>query len=122
MFAIEKLRNIERKRAAVATKLAHANDNRRVVRQAPATPGRAALVGRWRKNDQTGRLEWNWSLEAVSGELDAPLLPSPALRAGHTGNVLNAMSEAYRPDCHPTDTQLAVVRSSARATLIFARN
>jgi hypothetical protein len=33
---------------------------------APATPGRTALVGHWRKNEQTGRLEWHWSLEPVS--------------------------------------------------------
>jgi len=122
MFAIEKFRMIERKRAAAATKLAHANDNRRVVRHAPVTPGRTALVGRWRKNNQTCRLEWNWSLEAVSDELGAPLLPPRALRAGHTGDVLNATSGAHRPDCHPTDTQFAVVRTSVRATLIFARN
>ncbi len=119
MFAIEKLRMIERKRAAAAAKFAHANDNRGVERRAPA---RTALVGRWRKNDQTGRLEWNWSLEAVSDELDVPLSRFRALRAGHTGDVLNATFGEYAPDCHPTDTQLAVVRTSAEATLIFVRN
>jgi hypothetical protein len=32
----------------------------------PARPVRTALVGHWRKNDQTGRLECHWSLEPVS--------------------------------------------------------
>ena len=93
MFAIEKLRMIERKRAAAAAKLAHANDNRRVERHAPT---RTALVGRWRKNGQAGRLEWNWSLEAVADEFDVPLSRSGALRAGHTGDVLNATSGSMR--------------------------
>jgi hypothetical protein len=39
-----------------------------LTRHAPVTPGRAALVGHWRKNEQTGRLEWHWSLEPVSDE------------------------------------------------------
>ena len=34
----------------------------------PATPARIALVGHWRKNEQTGRLECHWSLEPVSNE------------------------------------------------------
>ena len=78
MFAIDKFRMIEHKRAAAAAELAHANDNRRAARYVPAGSGRAALVGRWRKSAQTGRLEWNWSLELVADEpladeLDAPL-------------------------------------------------
>jgi hypothetical protein len=36
---------------------------------APATPVRA-LVGRWRKNEQTGRLECHWSFEPVSNEAE----------------------------------------------------
>jgi hypothetical protein len=39
-----------------------------LTRHAPATPGRTALVGRWRKNEQNGRLEWHWSLEPVSDD------------------------------------------------------
>jgi len=39
-----------------------------LTRHAPATPGQTALVGNWRKNEQTGRLEWHWSLEHVSDE------------------------------------------------------
>jgi hypothetical protein len=42
-----------------------------LTRHAPATPGRTALVGRWRKNEQTGRLECHWSLEPVSGDIVA---------------------------------------------------
>jgi hypothetical protein len=38
------------------------------TRHAPATPGRTALVGHWRKNEQTGRLECHWSLEPVSDD------------------------------------------------------
>jgi hypothetical protein len=38
-----------------------------LTRHAPATPSRTALVGHWQKNEQTGRLEWHWSLEPVSG-------------------------------------------------------
>jgi hypothetical protein len=37
-----------------------------LTRHAPATPGRTALVGHWRKNEQSGGLEWHWSLESVS--------------------------------------------------------
>ncbi len=73
MFALEKFWMIERKRAVAAAKLAPANDNRRVERYAPAMPGRTALVGRWRKNAETGRLEWNWGVEAISDEPEVPL-------------------------------------------------
>jgi hypothetical protein len=45
-----------------------------LTRHAPTTPGRTALVGHWRKNEQTGRLECHWSLEPVSDE--APACPS----------------------------------------------
>jgi hypothetical protein len=79
MFAIDKFRMIERKRAAAAAKLAHANDNRRAARHVPAGSGRTALVGRWRKSTQTGRLEWNWSLEPVADESEVPL-------SGHAGD------------------------------------
>jgi hypothetical protein len=41
---------------------------------APATPVRTALVGHWRKNEQTGRLECHWSLEPASDEAE-PLAP-----------------------------------------------
>ena len=41
---------------------------RALMRLAPTTPARTALVGHWRKNEQTGRLEWHWSLEPVSDE------------------------------------------------------
>jgi hypothetical protein len=77
MFAIDKFRMIERKRAAAAVKLAHANDNRRAARYVPAGSGRTALVGRWRTSTQTGRLEWNWSLEPVADEAlaDEPAVP-----------------------------------------------
>jgi hypothetical protein len=37
---------------------------------APATPVRTALVGHWRKNEQTGRLECNWRLEPVSDQAE----------------------------------------------------
>ncbi len=97
MFAIEKLRIIERKRAVATAKLAPANDNRRAVRHA-----RIALVGHWRKNGLTGRLEWHWSLEALSEELEAPLWLPRALRAGHTRGVLGARSGAM----HHTVIQL----------------
>jgi hypothetical protein len=40
-------------------------------RHAPAPPGRTALVGHWRKNEQTGRLECHWSLEPVSDDIGA---------------------------------------------------
>ena len=42
-----------------------------LLRHAPAPPGRTALVGHWRKNEQTGRLEWHWSLEPVSDDIGA---------------------------------------------------
>jgi hypothetical protein len=67
MFALEKLRRIDRKRVVAAVGLTPANDNHNVERRARRAPGRTALVGRWRQNVQTGRLEWNWSLEAISG-------------------------------------------------------
>jgi hypothetical protein len=35
---------------------------------APATPVRTALVGHWRKNEQTGRLECHWNLAPMSDE------------------------------------------------------
>jgi hypothetical protein len=122
MFAIEKLRLIERKRAVVTAKLAHANDNRRIERHAPATPGRTALIGRWRRSEQTGRLELHWSLEAVQEETEAPRSSPRTLREGHTYNLVHATCGANRQNCHPTDTQLNVVGLSAKATLIFARN
>ena len=122
MFAIAKFRTIDRKRAGAAAKLAHVNDNHPVARLTPAVSGRTALVGRWRKHEQTGRLEWHWSIEDVSEETEAPLSPPWALRAGHTPMVLKAKSGAEGPSCHPTDTQLDVVQRSAKATLIFARN
>jgi hypothetical protein len=46
-----------------------------LTRHAPATPGRTALVGHWRKNKQTGRLEWRWSLEPVSDDPEATQCP-----------------------------------------------
>ena len=122
MFAPEKFRIIELTRAVATAKPAPANDNRRAERHAPATPGRMALVGRWRKNGQTGRLEWHWSLEAVSDEPAAPQSPSRALHAGHTRGVLDTTPGVGRPDCHPTDTQLDVVQRSGTATLTFVRN
>ena len=45
------------------------------TQHSPATPGRTALVGHWRKNEQTGRLECHWSLEPVSDEPEAPPCP-----------------------------------------------
>jgi hypothetical protein len=114
MFAIEKLRMIERKRAIVAPKLAHANDNRRLERPAAATPGQTALVGRWRKNAHTGRLEWHWSLEAVAEETEAPRSRPRTLREGRTYNLVYATCGANGPNCHPTDTQLNVVGLSAK--------
>jgi hypothetical protein len=122
MFALDKFRMIDRKRAAAAAKLSHANDNCRVERHAPTTAGRTALVGHWRQNAQTGRLEWHWSLEAVSDEPETPPSPPRTLRAGHTHSALNATSTVDGLNCHPTVTQLDVVRASAKATLIFARN
>ena len=45
---------------------------RALMRLAPTTPARTALVGHWRKNDkQTVWLEWRWSLEPVSDEPEA---------------------------------------------------
>ena len=122
MFAIDKFRMIERKRAAAAAKLAHANDNRHVERRTAVTPCRTALVGHWRKNEQNGRLEWHWSLEALSEELEAPLWSPSALRAGHTRAVLDATSGANALHCHPTDTQFDVVRWPAWPALIFIQN
>jgi hypothetical protein len=69
MFAIEKFRRIERKRVLAAVSLAPANDNHCIGRYAQAVRGRTALVGHWRQNAQTGRLEWNWRLEVIC---DAP--------------------------------------------------
>jgi hypothetical protein len=43
----------------------HANDNCRLARPAPVAPCRTGLVGRWRTNEQTGRLEQHWSVEAL---------------------------------------------------------
>jgi hypothetical protein len=37
---------------------------------APATLVRTALVGHWRKNEQTGRLECHWSRESASDEAE----------------------------------------------------
>jgi hypothetical protein len=68
MFALEKFRKIDRKRVVAAARLAPANDNQCVERYARAMPGQTTLVSRWRQNAQTGRLEWNWSLEAISDE------------------------------------------------------
>jgi hypothetical protein len=100
MFAIDKFRMIERKRAAAAAKLAHANDNHHVERRAPVTPCRTALVGHWRKNEQSGRLEWRWSLEPVSEE--------PGTTAGRcaqdTPAVSSRTSTAGKENCHPTVT------------------
>jgi hypothetical protein len=85
MFAINKLRMIERKRAVATAKVAHANDNRRIERPAAATPGRTALVGRWRENAHTGRLEWHWQLEAAAEETEAPRsLPARCARDRRT--------------------------------------
>jgi hypothetical protein len=120
MFAIEKLLMIERKRASAAAKLAHANDNRGVERHAPATPARTALVGRWHKNEQTGRLEWHWNLELLPVDPEAP----PCLPQRCAEDTPIAPMPAAGPggqNCHPTVTQLDVVRRSAKATLIFAR-
>jgi hypothetical protein len=64
MFARDKFR-IERRRAVATARLAHANDNCRLARPAPAAPCRAGLVGRWRADEQTGRLEQHWSVEAL---------------------------------------------------------
>ena len=44
---------------------------RALMRLAPTTPARTALVGHWRKNEQTGRLECHWSLEPVSDDIGA---------------------------------------------------
>ena len=121
MFAIEKLRMIERKRAAAAAKLAHANDNCRVERHALTTPARTALVGRWHKNRQSGRLEWHWNLELLSDEPDAPPCP-PGRCAEDTPIAPMSAAASGGQNCHPTVTQLDVVRRSAKATLIFARN
>jgi hypothetical protein len=64
MFARDKF-HIERRRAVATARLAHANDNDRLARPAPAAPCRTGLVGRWRTNEQTGRLEQHWSVEAL---------------------------------------------------------
>ena len=64
MFAHDKFR-IERRRAVATARLAHANDNCRLERPTPAAPCRTGLVGRWRTNEQTGRLEQHWSVEAL---------------------------------------------------------
>ena len=70
MFARDKFR-IERRRAAATARLAHANDNCRLARPAPVAPCRTGLIGRWRTNEQTGRLEQHWRVEALfdKGEL-----------------------------------------------------
>jgi hypothetical protein len=70
MFAREKFR-LERRRAVAAARLAHANDNcRRLERPAPVAPCRTGLVGRWQTNEQTGRLEQHWSVEALFDKRD----------------------------------------------------
>ena len=70
MFARDKFR-IDRRRAVATARLAHANDNCRLARPAPVAPSRTGLVGRWRTNEQTGRLEQHWRVEALfdKGEL-----------------------------------------------------
>jgi hypothetical protein len=65
MFARDKFRIIERRRAVATARLAHANDNCRLERPAPVAPCRTGLVGRWRTNEQTGRLEQHWKIEAL---------------------------------------------------------
>jgi hypothetical protein len=121
MFARNKFPMIERRRAAAAAKLAHANDNCRVAQHAPATPGQTALVGRWHQNVQTGRLEWHWSLELLGDDLAAPATPSGRCAQDTQAALMSAEAPGGQ-NCHPTVTQLAVVRPSAKATLIFARN
>jgi hypothetical protein len=64
MFARDKFR-IERRRAVATARLAHANDNCRLDRPARVAPCPTGLVGRWRTNEQTGRLEQRWSVEAL---------------------------------------------------------
>ena len=65
MFARDKFR-LERRRAVAAARLAHANDNcHRLDRPDPVAPCCTGLVGRWRTNEQTGRLEQHWSVEAL---------------------------------------------------------
>jgi hypothetical protein len=122
MFAINKLRMIERKRAVATAKVAHANDNRRIERPAATTRGRTALVGRWRENAHTGRLEWHWKLEAAAEETEAPRSLPRTLREGQTYNLIHATRGANGPNCHPTDTQLNACWAVGKATLIFARN
>jgi hypothetical protein len=100
MFAIDKFRIMERKRAAAAAKLAHANDNRRAERHAPVTPCRTALVGHWRMNEQSGRLEWHWSLELVADEPETPAGRCAEDTPAGSSRASNA-DEEY---CHPTVT------------------
>ena len=45
--------------------IAHANDNYPVERHVPGLRRQPALIGRWRQNVLTGRLECHWKLEAV---------------------------------------------------------
>jgi hypothetical protein len=45
--------------------IAHANDNYPVERHVPGLRRQPALIGRWRQNNFTGRLECHWKLEAI---------------------------------------------------------
>ena len=48
-------------------KLEHANDNCPVERHVQAIRHQPTLIGRWRQNVETGRLDCHWTIEAHKG-------------------------------------------------------
>ena len=106
MFALEKFRMVERKRAVTTAKLVHANDNCRGARHAPATPGRAALVGHWRKNAHTGRLEWHWSLAPIADDLSLEPSVSAATRSYESHRpITRSFRRSGRPQSLPRQSE-----------------
>jgi hypothetical protein len=74
---------------AQPARLAASNDNavtNRAVRQAQ----RLVLVGRWRLNEATGRLEWHWTVDPADGARGEDFGPpqQAALPVGHTRTVV----------------------------------
>lgn len=74
--------------------LVASNNNVLANRPAAIRRHRPALVGYWRLDARTGRLEWHWTIERIeSAPADNPgLLPRPtspvALPIGHTREVV----------------------------------
>jgi hypothetical protein len=90
------------------------NDNAPVHRTALARSLRPVLVGRWRRNVGSGRLEWHWTIECpetASSEEPEPW-PSfggpPTLPIGHTVQGIS---------CRTRGPQRLVIQTSYNSTL-----